>query len=206
MTTDHQTGQEMIFAQKRQLRADALSRRRSQDAKRQRSEQIQHRLTARHDYRQAETISVYVSTATEVQTRDLITRAWGDRKRVAVPCCVDDDLQLFHLRSMEDLAPGALGILEPRAELRARDGGWVDVSEVDLFIVPGVAFDRNGGRLGLGKGYYDRLLAGVVPDVPQIALAFECQMICQVPMGPGDIAMDAVITERNVYCRDAESG
>ncbi len=135
----------------------------------------------------------------EVQTLELIEAAWCDKKTVAVPCCIGNRLWLFHLQSMEELAPRTLGILEPRNELRQHEERWLDVSQIDLFVVPGVAFDRSGGRLGYGKGYYDRLLADAHVEVPKIALAFECQMIDQVPMTARDITMDCVITDKSVY-------
>jgi 5-formyltetrahydrofolate cyclo-ligase len=66
-------------------------------------------------------------------------------------------------------------------------------------MVPGVAFDREGGRTGHGKGYYDKLLQHARPDAPLVALAFECQLFPEIPMQPHDIFMDAVVTEEAVY-------
>ena len=83
--------------------------------------------------------------------------ASGD-KRVVVPYCVGRRLELFRLTDMDELAEGTFTILEPRPELRERPERRVDVAEVDLVVVPGVAFDARGGRLGHGQGYYDRLL------------------------------------------------
>lgn len=67
--------------------------------------------------------------------------------------------------------------------------------ELDLVMVPGTAFDPRGGRMGQGKGYYDRLLARVRPDAPLVALAFECQMFPEIPVAPHDVFMDVVLTE-----------
>ncbi len=72
-------------------------------------------------------------------------------------------------------------------------------TDLDLIMVPGVAFDRNGGRTGHGKGYYDKLLQHARKDAPLVALAFECQLFDEIPMEPHDIFMDAVVTEVGVF-------
>jgi 5-formyltetrahydrofolate cyclo-ligase len=100
---------------------------------------------------------------------------------------------------MEELALGMYRILEPRAELRTLPEKQVDVKDLDLVIVPGVAFDRRGARMGHGKGYYDKLLEHARRDTPLIALAFECQLFEEIPMAPHDIFMDAVVTEKAFY-------
>jgi len=71
--------------------------------------------------------------------------------------------------------------------------------ELDLVMVPGVAFDRRGARMGHGKGYYDKLLQHARPDTPLVALAFECQLFPEVPVAGHDIFMDKIITESAVY-------
>ena len=90
-------------------------------------------------------------------------------------------------------------ILEPRAELRALESKRVAVEDLELVMVPGVAFDRRGGRMGHGKGYYDKLLEHARPDTPLVALAFECQLFPEVPMQAHDVFMDKIITELAVY-------
>ncbi|MHB8970936.1 MAG: 5-formyltetrahydrofolate cyclo-ligase [Pirellulaceae bacterium] len=189
-------------AGKRQLRERYLRNRSEQPDKQGCSRHICHRVISLPEYRLAHTLSTYVGLPTEVQTLDLIMGAWNDGKEVAVPCCVGNELRMFHLRSMAELAPRTLGILEPRDELQQREERWLAVSHIDLFVVPGVAFDGWGGRLGYGKGYYDRLLVHARPEVTKIALAFECQMIDRVPMTATDIFMDCVITEQTVYRRN----
>jgi 5-formyltetrahydrofolate cyclo-ligase len=113
-----------------------------------------------------------------------------------------NDLQLFHLQSWKDLSLRTLGILEPLADLRQRQERWLDVSRIDACLLPGVAFDRWGARLGHGKGYYDRLLAKARPEACRIALAFECQIVDHIPMTVTDAFVDFVVTENTVYhCR-----
>jgi 5-formyltetrahydrofolate cyclo-ligase len=76
------------------------------------------------------------------------------------------------------------------------------LAEVDLVIVPGLGFDERGGRLGRGAGFYDRVLGGLRPAARRVAVAFECQIVPQVPMGEHDERVDAVVTEaRTIVCR-----
>jgi 5-formyltetrahydrofolate cyclo-ligase len=201
MTGRGAKGEEEVSTRKRQIRRQLLTHRSGQRNKRDLSNRILERLVALPEFLAAQTVSVYVSTAAEVQTDALIRRCWQAHKRIAVPCCVDNELQMFQLQSMDELAPGTMGILEPSDRSRERSQRWIEVSQVDLFVVPGVAFDKAGGRLGLGKGYYDRLLTRSAGAAPTMALAFECQLIEQVPMGPQDVFLDAVITERAVHRR-----
>ena len=126
-------------------------------------------------------------------------KALASGKKIVVPYCVDGELELFHLEQNEELSVGMYQILEPKAELRAIASKRVPVLEIDLIIVPGVAFDSRGGRTGHGKGYYDKLLEHARPDTPLVALAFECQLFEEIPMQQHDVFMDKVITEKRVY-------
>jgi 5-formyltetrahydrofolate cyclo-ligase len=188
-----------IPARKQQLRQQCVRRRRDQLDPQTASRRIVSRLRQLPEYREARTISTYVSMPHEVQTLSLLEQAWDEGKQVVVPCCVAKRLELFHVRSIDDLAPRTLGILEPRADFRQQPDRWLSAAQIDLFVIPGLAFDRHGRRLGYGKGYYDRLLAGAPEVVPRVALAFECQLVEQVPVTASDIAMHCVITEENVY-------
>ena len=90
-------------------------------------------------------------------------------------------------------------ILEPKAELRDVPGKRIDVKELDLIMVPGVAFDARGARMGHGFGYYDKLLEHARPDTPLVALAFECQIFPEIPTHAHDVFMDKIITEKAIY-------
>jgi 5-formyltetrahydrofolate cyclo-ligase len=99
---------------------------------------------------------------------------------------------------MDELSQGMYRILEPRADLRDLPGKRIFQQELDLVVVPGVAFDLRGGRMGHGFGYYDKLLEHVKPGTPLLALAFECQVYNEVPVASHDVFMNAVITEKGV--------
>ena len=129
----------------------------------------------------------------------LIARALAAGKRIVVPVVAGPDLRLIRVDAVTELAPAPFGLLEPRSELRDRPERRVQPAEVDLFFVPGVAFDRKGGRLGYGKGFYDGLLARARAGTAIVAFAFECQLVPEVPTGPRDRHIPTLVTESAVY-------
>jgi 5-formyltetrahydrofolate cyclo-ligase len=141
----------------------------------------------------------YVDVRSEVRTRHALPAALASGKRIVVPYCVEGQLELFWLTNMDELTTGMYQILEPKEELRRLPEKKVAVSEVDLIMVPGVAFDRTGARMGNGVGYYDKLLERARPDTPLVATAFECQLFPEIPTALHDIFMDAIITEKTIY-------
>lgn len=188
-----------VSAWKRQLRREALSRRRGQPNKGELNCRILDRLIKLPEYAAARTVMTYVSLSEEVDTEPLMKHVWEEGRRVVVPYCAANVLRLFVLKSRDELAPGTLGILEPRAKLRAQPDRDASPAELDLIVVPGIVFDRRGGRVGYGKGYYDGLLKQVRPTAAVIALAFECQMVDRVPMLSHDVPMHKILTEQAVY-------
>jgi 5-formyltetrahydrofolate cyclo-ligase len=184
---------------KKAIREQAHANRNALADKDERSKLICERLIALEEYQSARTVMYYVDVRSEVRTRHYLPAALGHAKRIVVPYCVEGELELFLLTSMAQLATGAFRILEPRAELRSLPEMRVAVEELDLIIVPGVAFDRRGGRLGHGFGYYDKLLQHARPDTPLVALAFECQLFDEAPMEAHDVYMDRVVTESAAY-------
>ncbi|MCC9603454.1 5-formyltetrahydrofolate cyclo-ligase [Stieleria sp. JC731] len=119
-------------------------------------------------------------------------------RRILVPFCEGNDLVLFDLHSIEELERGAFGILEPAANLKAEPERLVSPEAVDFAIIPGLAFDTSGHRMGYGRGFYDRTLQRLVPNTPRVALAFDCQMFDRVPTEAHDVTMDWVITESGI--------
>jgi 5-formyltetrahydrofolate cyclo-ligase len=193
MTTD-------LHDRKKQIREQAHAARNAQADKDGLSQAICAKFVGLPAYTAAKTVMYYIDVRSEVRTRHYLPTALTQGKRIVVPWCNEaGELELFHLESMEELAVGMYKILEPKAELRHAPGKVVQAEDLDLVMVPGVAFDRNGGRSGHGKGYYDKLLQHARPDAPLVALAFECQMFPEIPVAPHDIFMDQVITEAAIY-------
>ncbi len=188
-----------LAAQKQALREQAFENRKAQDNKDELSRQIVAAFMALPEYASAKTVLFYVDARSEVRTRFDLPNALVSGKKIVVPWCNDaGELELFHLVDPSELAVGMYKILEPREDLRRLPEKQVPVAQLDLVMVPGVAFDDRGGRMGHGKGYYDKLLENARPDCPLVALAFECQIFPEVPMGDHDIFMDKVITEKRV--------
>ncbi len=188
-----------LHSRKKLIREQAHANRNAQSDKDEISRRIVASFMAQPEYAAARAVMFYVDVRTEVRTRNDLEAALQTGKKIVVPYCVDGELELFHLESMDELELGMYRILEPKADLRPIAAKQVGVEALDLIMVPGVAFDRRGGRTGHGKGYYDKLLEHARPDTPLIALAFECQLFPEIPMQPHDIFMDKVVTELAVY-------
>ncbi len=144
-------------------------------------------------YQSARTVHLFVPFGSEVDTRPILEDLWARNVRTVLPR-VAPDRGLDHLAvtGWEELEPGAYSIPEPVARC-----GAVDPVEVDLILVPGVAFDRLGGRLGYGGGYYDRFLKSC--PAPRVALAFDLQMVDEVPREDHDLLVHEIITEVTRY-------
>ncbi len=188
-----------VHERKNELRRQAHSKRDAQQNKDELSRRIVGAFMALPEYATAETVMFYIDVRSEVRTRNDLELALQSGKKIVVPWCNDNgELELFHLASMDELEPGMYRILEPKQELRRLPEKQVSVSELDLIMVPGVGFDERGGRMGHGKGYYDKLLEHARPDTPLIALAFECQMFEEIPVAEHDVFMDRIVTEERV--------
>jgi len=188
-----------LYELKTAIRKQAHENRRAQAEKDAVSDIIVNRFMDLAEYHSANTVMFYVDVRDEVRTRQALPAALASGKRIVVPYCVDGELELFLLQNMEELELGMYRILEPKNELRTIEAKRLQPADLDLVMVPGVAFDQNGGRTGHGKGYYDKLLQHARLDAPLIALAFECQMFEKIPAESHDIYMDKVVTEDAVY-------
>ncbi|MGD9721144.1 MAG: 5-formyltetrahydrofolate cyclo-ligase [Pirellulales bacterium] len=184
---------------KKAIREQAHANRRAQEHKDELSAEICGKFAALPQFDAARCVLAYIDVRTEVRTRQFLPDLLASGKRIAVPYCVNDVLELFELSNMDELAIGMYKILEPKPELRELPDKRVDVRDVDLIMVPGVAFDRRGARMGHGFGYYDKLLEHARPDASLVALAFECQLFPEIPTQPHDIFMDKIITEQAIY-------
>jgi 5-formyltetrahydrofolate cyclo-ligase len=184
---------------KAELRRELMARRDGLPDREQRASQVRARVAALPEFIASSLISSYVGVGAEVPTVPLLEWVMGRLRPVAVPWVGEGELHLTLIHSLGELQPAPFGLLEPRPEIRAWERRRIDPAAISLFLVPGLGFDRRGGRLGFGKGYYDRLLhrAGTVPL--RVGLSWEAQLVDQIPMNPGDERMDLVVTEEAVY-------
>lgn len=155
---------------------------------------IRQKLQALESFQRAQTIHTYVSLPEEVDTQALIHAALRAGRRVAVPKVQGPALAHFFIDDLAALEAGVYGIGEPREEKGAKR--VEEKNAFDLVLVPGLAFDRQGHRLGYGAGYYDRFLAEI--SAPKIGLAFAAQIVEKIPAAPHDQRVDFIVTEKEV--------
>ena len=194
MGTETTMDDERLAAGKRKLRRAAAAAR---DTVRNRAETAAAacgHLSALASYRSAATVLWYVNMPSELETVRAIEAALAEGRRVVVPWCDGEDLGLWRLESMRELVPGTWGIPEPPPARRDDSERRIVPEAVDFVVVPGLAFDARGRRLGHGKGYYDRLLPRT--RAVRAGLCFDAQVFPQVPAGPRDALMDWLVTER----------
>ncbi len=164
------------------------------------SEEIKNSIFSMNEFKNASKILFYVSYNNEVNTHEMIKECLSSKKTVIVPKTYVEkkELILSELSEWNHLEIGAYNILEPKNEYIKE----VSIESIDLFIIPGVAFDLNGNRIGHGKGYYDKLLRKK-QNAPFIALAFEIQIVENIPAEIHDIKMDKIVTEKRIInCKD----
>jgi 5-formyltetrahydrofolate cyclo-ligase len=162
-----------------------------------RSRCIWERVIALSCYQHARMVLGYMAFDHEVLTDGLMQQAMASGKQIVLPMVQADreGMTLYAIEDLEhDVAPGYRGILEPRPR-RTRA---VAPETLELMLIPGVAFDLRGGRLGFGAGFYDRLLSRLRRGIPTVGLAFDFQVIPRLPSQPHDIMLDAIVTERCV--------
>jgi 5-formyltetrahydrofolate cyclo-ligase len=157
------------------------------------SDKIKRRLFKERCFKNAKAIMFYVSKSYEVDTSCMIEEALKKGKRVIVPVTKPKEKQLIpsEIRYPDkDLAEGLFGIREPKKECIKT----VDIKDIDMVVVPGVAFDNKGNRIGHGQGYFDRFLRHLPKKTPAIGLAFKLQLVRRIKVLPWDIPVTKVIT------------
>ncbi len=150
-------------------------------------------LVARADFQAAQTLLLTLPFGSEWDTLPLFGAAFGQRKTVALPRVnlAQRMLEICAVTDVErDVAPGFRGIREPLPHCTR-----VDTATIGWVLVPGVAFDRDGKRLGYGGGFYDRLLPSLSPAAARVAGAFELQIVERIPSAAHDLTVDAIVTE-----------
>jgi len=164
----------------------------SESVRLEKSHSITQSVLRDEQYISSKHVMIYVSTAYEVQTKDLIEESLYRGKRVSVPYVDQDQKRVIAVEihnHERDLKPGAYGILEPVPEIVKNH----NVKDMELIFVPGFAFDKSGHRLGRGKGYYDRFLSEVSSNTKTYGLAFDIQVFDSIPHDENDVALERVI-------------
>jgi 5-formyltetrahydrofolate cyclo-ligase len=146
------------------------------------------------EYQKAQVVMVFFSLPNEVDTTQVVLHAWQDNKRVLAPKVSWEERRMLpvEIHSIADVGEGNTGLREPMASVP------VPVGEIDLVILPGLGFDPFGNRLGRGRGFYDHFLAHRDYRAVSCALALEEQFVDSVPVGPHDMPIDMLVTDKHV--------
>jgi len=182
-----------LKARKRAVRRAAIERRDllSVQERSDKSERIVEGVLSLPEVEAAGTVMAFWSFGSEVETSALIERLHQAGKRVVLPRIAEGEIAAVAYAPGDPVTATSFGAMEPAG------ADVVTAEDVDVVIVPGVAFDRRGGRVGYGGGFYDRLFSRA-PAVPAVAVAFAVQLVDEVPQGRSDRRVDAIITEDEV--------
>jgi 5-formyltetrahydrofolate cyclo-ligase len=147
-------------------------------------------------YKNAKRIMCFVSNGTEIETHPLIEQAIKDGKSIVVPITISETRELLvsDVYSLSELEVGDYDIEVPKKEFTR----IVDPNTIDLILVPGVAFAKDGYRVGYGGGYYDRFLSKLLNPTPTIAIGFDLQIVDKVPTDKYDLPVDMIVTEKRI--------
>lgn len=153
----------------------------------EKSEIIRKKLQLEDVFLKAKSLLIYISTPEEVDTHALIKEAFSQNRTLYAPKIFGEKIVLCKIQSWEDLESGNFGVLEPKTLPEE------SAQKIDLILVPGIAFDNFGHRIGYGKGYYDKLLKSI--SGYKVGLAFSEQLINKVPHEAHDVPVDLIITD-----------
>lgn len=185
---------ETIKSNKKNIRKSIIAKR---DLKKEENSlndsKIFNNLISLNSYKRAKKVFVYIGFGSEINTKSLIEIMLKEGKEVFVPKVLEEEMIALKITSLNNLIESKFKILEPVGEKSDIDG-----KEFDLIIMPGVAFDRSGNRIGYGKGYYDKYLKDVKSDIKKIALAYELQLIEEIETEEHDLKVDSIITENEI--------
>ncbi|MBC8062338.1 MAG: 5-formyltetrahydrofolate cyclo-ligase [Clostridiaceae bacterium] len=189
----------MDLRDKNNIRSFILEQREkvNNDIRKQWDEGIMIQLLESEFYKKSRVIFVFVSFKSEVNTHKIIEHALKHSKIIYVPKIKSKEnvMEIFQINSLKDLKTGYFNILEPEESCLAADS-----NNIDLILMPGVAFDRLGGRVGYGRGFYDEFLRKMDKSVDKIALAYDFQILDKVPMDEFDVKIDGIVTNREIIC------
>jgi len=158
----------------------------------QKSLKISNNLETLDIYKLSRRIALYFPIQKEVRTQYIFDQAVNCEKEVYFPRVNESSLDFYRVNNLEQLIPGKFGVFEPDPNLPK-----VNIQNINLFILPGLAFDRSGNRIGFGKGFYDRALVNV-PQIKKVGLAYDFQLLDSVPVDEYDRKVGMVITEEGI--------
>lgn len=187
---------------KKTLRKEMIDKRRalSQEEWRQKSQAVLTHVKNFPMPEDAKNVMIFMDFRKEVQTRPIIEWLWSRGCRVVIPRVVKGQplLELCLIESFDDFTLSSFGILEPKATHSL----FAAPEDIDFVFMPGVAFTPKGARLGYGGGYYDQLIPLLRSGTPLVALAFDLQIVQEIPLEAHDALMDVIITESGpISCR-----
>ena len=190
---------EDLKTKKAEIRKSTLARRDglSKKERTEKSKAILNRLSEFANFLEARIVLFYKSHKSEVDTGPMIKKAFQLEKIVALPLIDQEKGEIVPLKIYDlkkDTQPGYRGIPEPIPQ-RCKE---IPVEHINLAIIPGIAFDERGGRIGYGTGFYDRFIPQLDITTRKVALSFECQIVQQIPMEPHDRYTDIIITEKRI--------
>lgn len=195
----------MMDQQKNDIRAKMLNRRRTMnpDTVQKLSLAIQDKIIKSRVFDTSTIIMTYMPIKNEVRTELLIRMGLASGKTILLPRVRDaEHMEAAPILSLDsDLHPGSLHILEPDPSIPA-----MDPQRIDLVILPGVAFDKKGFRLGFGAGCYDRFIPRLREDCILVAPAYDFQVLDHIPSGAYDQPVDFIVTEKNILCFSSKKG
>lgn len=165
----------------------------SPDLYMEKSKKIRTKLESLPEFKNAKKIMAYVSMPDEADTHEFIKDCFKKGLTVYIPKIDRNELKIMPVQKWEVLEPGTYSILEPQMKQTANE---TDPNELDLILVPGLAFDRCGHRVGHGKGFYDRILKKT--KAYKIGLAFSEQIVDEIQVEDHDIPMDLLITDLSI--------
>ncbi len=180
---------------KQDLRLTSRSRRENMSSEKKTAldEQIANNIKKLNEYKPAKTVLIYVSTAIEVSTINIIQMALNDGKKVAVPRCIKDtrEMEFHYINSVDELSPGTFSVLEPPSDFPV-----VTDFTGCLMIVPGMQFDMNGYRIGYGKGYYDRYMSKFTGI--SVGICYSNELVPFMYHGKYDKAVNIIVTDKKI--------
>ncbi len=188
-----------MLIDKKSIRKQILRLRDSISDKAEKDEKIREALIKTSEFKNAEKILFYASFRGEVDTFELMRYCLSCHKKVALPKVEEESmsLKIYEIKDISELSPGYMGIPEPDVS----EDRFMHLNDMDLIIVPGVAFDEDCNRLGYGKGFYDKLLSGVrnrEAEIKFIGVAYDEQVVKFIPSDKHDIKIRKIITDKRI--------